>query len=99
VTGSSGAGRRHASVLTPLPGVELRQVSTIDVVSRYGVLGAAARRPPALHVFQADVQNRLPFPLKPVQVDDGSEFIAEFEAIYQDQRIALFVFETMMWPR
>jgi transposase InsO family protein len=34
---------------------------------------------------------RFPFPINALQVDGGSEFMAEFEAACQEQAIALFV--------
>jgi putative transposase len=78
--------------LTPLPGVERRQFTAIDVVSRYGVLGVRGTATAGTaRDFLADLQARLPFPLKAIQVDGGSEFMAEFEAACQAAGIALFV--------
>lgn len=78
--------------LTPLPGVERRQFTAVDIVSRSGVLGrrATATAGPARD-FLAELQARSPFPIRAVQVDGGSEFMAEFETACQDAGIALFV--------
>ena len=36
-------------------------------------------------------RSRLPYPVRAIQVDGGSEFMAEFEAACQTRRIRLFV--------
>ncbi len=41
--------------------------------------------------FLAELQERAPFPVRAIQVDGGSEFMAEFEAACQAEQIALFV--------
>ncbi len=78
--------------LTPLPGVERRQFTAVDVVSR---LGAADVRGVATAGtatdFLAGLLARLPFPVRAIQVDGGSEFKASFEAACQDLGLALFV--------
>ncbi len=78
--------------LTPLPGVERRQFTAVDVVSRYGVVdvrGVATAG--TATAFLDALQARLPFPVKAIQVDGGSEFKAAFEAVCQDRAIRLFV--------
>jgi len=78
--------------LTPLPGVERRHFTAIDVVSRWSVTGVRATATAGTaRDFLAEVQDRLPFPVRAIQVDGGSEFMAEFEAACQEQAIALFV--------
>lgn len=78
--------------LTPLPGVERRRFTAVDVVSRYGVVGVrSCATAGTARDFLADLHDRLPFPLKAIQVDGGSEFMAEFEAACQEAGIALFV--------
>ena len=37
------------------------------------------------------MSNRVPFPIRAIQVDGGSEFMAEFEESCQDREIKLFV--------
>lgn len=78
--------------LTPLPGVERRHFSAVDVVSRWSVTGVRARATAGTaRDFLAELQARLPFPLRAIQVDGGSEFMAEFETACQEQGLALFV--------
>ena len=78
--------------LTPLPGVERRQFTAVDVVSRYGLLGVrACATAGTARDFLADLLARAPFPVKAIQVDGGSEFMAEFEAACQEQAIPLYV--------
>jgi len=78
--------------LRPLPGVLLKQFTARDVVSRWDVLEAHRRATAALAVqFLDSVQARMPFPIRAVQVDGGSEFFAAFEAECQRRGIRLFV--------
>jgi transposase InsO family protein len=78
--------------LTPLPGVERRHFSALDVVSRWSVTGVRATATAGTaRDFLAEVQTRTPFPVRAIQVDGGSEFMAEFETACQEQGIALFV--------
>jgi putative transposase len=78
--------------LTPLPGVERRQFTAVDVVSRHGVFGVrSCATAGTATAFLADLLARAPFPIGAIQVDGGSEFMAEFEAACQEQQIALFV--------
>jgi transposase InsO family protein len=78
--------------LRPLPGVERRQFTAVDVASRYGVVGVrAGATAGTARDFLAELQERAPFPIRAIQVDGGSEFMAEFEVACQAQAIALFV--------
>lgn len=78
--------------LTPLPGVERRQFTAIDVVSRVAVVGVRARATAGTAKdFLDDLIDRMPFPVKAIQVDGGSEFMAEFELACQAKEIALYV--------
>jgi transposase InsO family protein len=78
--------------LRPLPGLERRQFTAVDVVSRVSVVGVRATATAGTaRAFLADLRERLPFPIRAIQVDGGSEFMAEFEAACQDWGIALFV--------
>jgi putative transposase len=77
--------------LTPLPGVARRQVTAVDVVSRCGVLGVRSGATAGTATdFLADLHERMPFPLRALQVDGGSEFMAEVEAACAAQQIALY---------
>jgi transposase InsO family protein len=78
--------------LTPLPGVERRHFSAVDVASRWGVTGVRARATAGTATdFLAELEERTPFPIRALQVDGGSEFMAEFETACQQRGIALFV--------
>jgi transposase InsO family protein len=78
--------------LRPLPGMVLKHLGARDVVSRWDVLEvhtqatatAAAR-------FLDTMEQRMPFAVRAIQVDGGSEFQAAFEAECQRRGIPLFV--------
>jgi len=78
--------------LTPAPGREARGFTARDVVSRWDVLGLVPRATAAAAAgFLDEIGERLPFPLRAVQVDGGSEFMAEFEAACAARDVALFL--------
>jgi putative transposase len=78
--------------LTPLPGVERRHFSAVDVVSRWSVTGVRATATAGTaRDFLEELEERLPFPVRAIQVDGGSEFMAEFETACQERGLALFV--------
>ncbi|MBM3949738.1 MAG: transposase family protein, partial [SAR202 cluster bacterium] len=78
--------------LRPVPGVVLKHFTARDVVSRWDVLEVHTRATSTLAAqFLTTLQARLPFPLKAIQVDGGSEFAAVFEAACQRRGIRLFV--------
>ena len=78
--------------LRPLPGVERRQFTAIDVVSRVAVVGVRATASAGTaRSFLDDLVDRLPVPVQAIQVDGGSEFMASFETACQDRGIALYV--------
>src|SRR4030043_603969 len=76
----------------PLPGVILKHFTARDMVSRWDVVdiysratsGTAAR-------FLDNLEKRMPFHLRAIQVDGGSEFQATFEEECQRRQIRLFV--------
>jgi putative transposase len=74
----------------PLPGLVLKQFTARDVVSRWDTLelrsSASARS--AVAILDA-LAARMPFPLRAISVDNGSEFMAEFEATCAQRGIAL----------
>jgi len=76
----------------PLPGVVLKHFTARDVVSRWDVLEVhtQAKAATAAH-FLDTLLSRLPFPLKAIQVDGGSEFQAQFETTCFERGIRLFV--------
>lgn len=78
--------------LRPLPGVILKHFTARDVVSRWDVLGIFTRATAnTASLFLDDLQGRVPFEVKAIQVDGGSEFKAEFELACQERGIRLFV--------
>lgn len=76
----------------PLPSLVLKQFTARDVVSRWDVveLGRRATASQAAAVLDA-LAARMPFPVRAVSVDNGSEFMAEFEQACAERGIALFV--------
>jgi putative transposase len=63
-----------------------------DFISRWDVLGVHGRATARTAAdFLAAVQERMPFPVKAIQVDGGSEFKAEFEAACRERGLLLFV--------
>jgi transposase InsO family protein len=78
--------------LRPLPGVVLKHFSARDVVSRWDVLQVHRSATATTAVRFLDVlQARMPFPVRAIQVDGGSEFHAAFERACQQRGIRLFV--------
>lgn len=78
--------------IRPLPGVTLKQFTARDVISRWDVLEAqqqATARGAAR--FLTTLRHRMPFPIRSLQVDGGSEFYAAFESACQQAGIRLFV--------
>jgi len=76
----------------PLPGVVFKQFTARDVVSRWDVIQAHTRATASTAAqFLDTLLHRMPFPIRAVQVDGGSEFAAEFEAACQQRGLRLFV--------
>jgi transposase InsO family protein len=76
----------------PVPGVVFKQFTARDVVSRWDVLQAHTRATAFTATqFLDTLQHRMPFPIRAVQVDGGSEFAAEFEQACQQRELHLFV--------
>jgi transposase InsO family protein len=73
-------------------GIILKHFSARDVVSRWDVL-EMHRRATSLAAarFLDTLLERMPFPVKALQVDGGSEFAAEFEEACQQKGLPLFV--------
>ena len=74
------------------PGTILKQFTARDVVSRWDVveLGARATARAAAAVLDR-LAERMPFGVRAISIDNGSEFMAEFEAACAERGIALFV--------
>jgi transposase InsO family protein len=76
----------------PVPGVVFKQFTARDVVSRWDVIQAHTRATAQTAAqFLDTLQLRMPFPIRAVQVDGGSEFAAEFELACQQRGLHLFV--------
>jgi transposase InsO family protein len=76
----------------PLPGVVLKHFTARDMVSRWDVL-RAYRTATAnnARAFLDRLLERMPFPVRALQVDGGSEFQASFEQACAERGIRLFV--------
>jgi putative transposase len=76
----------------PARGVRFHHFSARDVVSRWDVVQAHPRADARSAVaFLNALLRRMPFPVRAVQVDGGSEFAAEFEQACQARQLPLFV--------
>ena len=66
--------------IRPVPGVVLKQFTASDVVSCFDVLEVHRRATASLaSQFLETLVQRMPIPVRAMQVDGGSEFYAEFE--------------------
>lgn len=72
-------------------GTRFKHFSLVDVVSRYSLveIRRSATAAMAADSLRAMIE-RSPFPIRAIQVDGGSEFMAEFEQTCQDRGILLF---------
>ncbi len=78
--------------IRPLPGVIFKRFTAHDVISKWNVISAYQRATATTAVLFLDsLEQRMPFPLRAIQVDGGSEFEAIFEAECERQGIKLFV--------
>lgn len=76
----------------PLPGVILKHFTAYDVVSKWNVLDVRRQATAATSAhFLDDMESRMPFEIKAIQIDGGSEFQAIFEQECQRRGIKLFV--------
>lgn len=76
----------------PVPGKVFKHLSLVDITSRYAAAevgwGATAQ---TVTGYLDRMRQRLPFAVKAIQVDGGSEFRAEFEVYCQEHGLQLFV--------
>jgi putative transposase len=74
------------------PGTIFKQFTARDVVSRWDVVELASRATAqaAAAVLEA-LATRMPFGIRAISIDNGSEFMAEFEAACATRGIRLFV--------
>jgi len=76
----------------PLPGVIRKQFTARDVISRYDVLDIRSNATAKLaSEFIDRILTKMPFKVRAIQVDNGSEFMAEFEEVCEARRLRLFV--------
>lgn len=76
----------------PLPGVLIKHFTARDIISRWDVIEAHTRATSkSASRFIGTLINRMPFPVKAIQVDGGSEFQDAFEDECQKRDIKLFV--------
>ena len=78
--------------IRPLPGVVLKHFTARDITSRWDIIGVyhRATSSTAAH-FLDDLDQRMPFIVRAIQVDGGSEFEAVFEEECRRRGIRLFV--------
>lgn len=78
--------------IRPVPGKIWKQFTARDVVSRWDTieLGRQATAQAAAAMLD-HLAARMPFPVRAISIDNGSEFMADFEAACQARSIALFV--------
>lgn len=78
--------------IRPLPGVDFKHFTAHDVVSRWDIIGVYYRATATSATHFLDIlTQRMPFPVKAIQVDGGSEFEAVFESECKKRGIKLFV--------
>lgn len=78
--------------LRPLPGVLLKHFTAHDVISKWNVMSVHRQASSATAAHFLDImKERMPFPIRAIQVDGGSEFQAVFEEVCQKRGIRLFV--------
>lgn len=78
--------------LRPLPGVVFKHFAARDVVSRWDVIDISSRATSASAArFIDSIIQRMPFRVKAIQVDGGSEFQGIFEETCQRLDMPLFV--------
>jgi len=76
----------------PLPGVVFKHFTARDMVSRWDVLEVHTRATANTAVgFLDTLLARMPFPVRAIQVDGGSEFQSAFEEACHERGIQLFV--------
>jgi putative transposase len=74
-------------------GVILKQFTARDVISRWDVCEVHQRATAtAATMFLDTLLARMPFPVRALQVDGGSEFAAGFEQACQQRQLRLFAY-------
>jgi len=76
----------------PLPGIVLKHFTARDIISRWDILEVHSRATAVTACYFLDnLQRRMPFRIKAIQVDGGAEFEAQFEVECQRRGIKLFI--------
>jgi putative transposase len=76
----------------PFPWVTLKQFTARDVISKWDVMEARGRATATTaKEFIETLGQRMPFKVKALQVDGGSEFYSEFEEECERRKIRLFI--------
>jgi putative transposase len=76
----------------PLPGVAFKQFTARDIISRWDVLGISRNATSTSAAkFIDSIRERMPFEVKALQIDGGSEFQGVFEKVCKQHGIKLFV--------
>ena len=78
--------------IRPLPGIVLKQFTARDLISKWDVIEARSRATShTAKEFLDTLDKQMPFKVKAIQVDGGSEFYSEFERECESKGIRLFV--------
>ena len=78
--------------IRPLPGIVLKHFTAHDLLSKWNVINVFSRATATNAASFLDmIEQRMPFPVKAIQVDGGSEFEAIFEEKCRQRGIKLFV--------
>ncbi|MBA7489757.1 IS481 family transposase ISMtsp15 [subsurface metagenome] len=78
--------------IRPLPGVVLKHFTARDIISRWDIIDVYSRATASTAAHFLDkLEQRMPFAVRAIQVDGGSEFEAVFEEECQRRGIKLFV--------
>lgn len=78
--------------IRPFPWITLKQFTARDVISRWDVIEARLRATATTaKEFVETLEQRMPFKVKALQVDGGSEFYSDFEEECEKRKIRLFI--------
>lgn len=78
--------------VTVQPGFAVKQFTAVDYVSRFAVADVVAKATAAsAAAFLDQLLARMPFLVRALQIDGGSEFMADFESACQQRKITLYV--------
>jgi putative transposase len=76
----------------PLPGIAFKQFTARDIISRWDVVGVSTHATAnSAAKFIESIRARMPFEVKALQIDGGSEFQGVFEEVCEQYGIKLFV--------